>query len=211
MKSILRLFIIYIIVRIIIKVLISNKIENFEVNEDAYQKVSGAVSQNVEELQSQGKDVYYKGKKVANKEDIKNAMKYAYKTLCLENGFTFEQYGPETTDYRCRHTKETCNNLSTLHKKGDAGNNFLEHLEWRPDTQNCVLGIKGYVDMCNTQGLTYDKDLGKCKPNKKYCKCRGLKWKPKTEDCQYYPGQKETSFMFGKTMTQGVAVPPSCL
>lgn len=89
--------------------------------------------------------------------------------------------------------------------------NSLDHLEWRPKDKKCVLAYQPLVDFCNDNGLTYDKNIGKCSVNKEYCECRGLEWRSGTIDCRYRPGQKETSMVFGKTMTQGVAVPPYCL
>ena len=266
-------------------------------------KIMDKVDAQISETQNSGQDFYYKGKKVANKTDLDNAYKYAYKKMCESKGFKFSRFGKELNEYDCSHTEQTCKRDTKLHdlyskettaiidktdckeamddvgkplkntdgtpvitcknveysfnvggkkytgkitkellketnkmyKKGDSiyvqyepdnpesnrlkstlnafkgSDNAMEHLEWRPKDKKCVLGFKPLVDFCNENELTYDNNIGKCSVNKKYCECRGVEWRSGTVDCRMRPGQKETSYAFGKTMTQGVAVPPYCL
>jgi hypothetical protein len=173
--------------------------------------IEDKVSASIANRQNRGETLYYNGKKIATRKDFEKAMQYAYKKMCESKGFVFTHIGENMNDYRCEHTEKTCKRDSTLHNEEKIEtDNSMDHLEWRPNVKKCVLAYKPYVKLCNENKLTYDKDIGKCEPNKKYCECRGLKWKPHTKDCQYYPGQKETSYMFGKTMTQGFMMPGYC-
>lgn len=151
---------------------------------------------------------------------------------CMNVEYSFDVNGKK---YTGKITKELLKNITKMMMKGDSiyvqyepdkpesnrlkselnafkqTDNTMEHLEWRPKDKQCVLAYKPLVDFCNENGLTYDKNIGKCSVNRKYCECRGLEWRSGTVDCRYRPGQKETSYMFGKTMTQGIALPPYCM
>lgn len=276
------------------------RLEGFSNEQVSY--IMDKVNQKVEDTQAAGGDFYYKGKKVANKQDLENTYKYAYRKMCESKGFKFSRFGKELLEYDCSHTEATCKRDTTLHDnyskeatatidsadcaeakddegktimkdgkpvilcknvqysfkvgdkthkgkvtndilkdinvkfhKGDSysiqyepdnpdsnrlksnlnafkkTDNSMDHLEWRPKEKKCVLAYQPLVEFCNEEGLTYDKNIGKCSVNKKYCECRGLEWRSGTIDCKYRPGQKETSYVFGKTMTQGIAVPAHCL
>ena len=204
-------FLMYICIRILCKSVHIYRELYTENDTQALEIVENKSNEIINEKKSKGESMYYKGKKIADNKDYENAMKYAYKKMCEKKGFIFTRFGDNINDYRCHHTKKTCERDTILHKE-DAINseNSLEHLEWRANHKKCVIAYKPYIDLCNKDALTYHKDIGKCEPNKKYCECRGLKWKPHTKDCQYYPGQKETSYMFGKTMTQGFMMPINC-
>lgn len=264
------------------------------------------VDQKVEDTQNSGQDFYYKGKKVADKQDLDLAYKYAYRKMCENKGFKFTRFGEKMLEYDCTHTEKTCKRDTTLHdytdsyseetladitdgictdvtdssgrpikdsdgkvkvkckdikyafkvgdksydgqiekdlleeghlyNKGDkvkieynAENpklnrlksplnaykgrteNSLDHLEWRPDSKKCVLAYQPLIDFCNDNELTYDRDTGKCSVNKKYCECRGVEWRSGTVDCRYRPGQKEAATVFGKSLTQGITLPPYCM
>ena len=265
--------------------------------------VMDKVDEKIEQTQSSGQNFYYKGKKVADKIDLENAYKYAYRKMCENKGFKFSRFGKELIEYNCSHTEETCKRDTKLHdiyskeatakidksdckeaiddngkplenddgspvvtcknveysfdvdgkkytgkiskellkettgmmKKGDSifvqyepdnpesnrlkselnafksSDNAMEHLEWRPKEKKCVLAFKPLVEFCNENGLTYDKEIGKCSVNKKYCECRGVEFRSGTVDCRYRPGQKEASYAFGKTLTQGITLPPYCM
>lgn len=174
----------------------------------------GDVGAYVSKSQEAGQQLYYKGKKIANKKDMENAYKYAYKKMCESKGFNFYSTGDEIMDFDCTHTEATCKRDSSLHKSNsERSDNSMDHLEWRPNQNECVLAYEGYIDMCKEQELDYDNNVGRCQVTREYCECRGIDYKQSSSgpDCKLKEGQKEASYVVGKTLSQHFARPPYCI
>lgn len=179
-------------------------------NEEQQKKMDKVMSQ-IGNFISGGQDVgrtfYWKGKQIATKEDITNAYKYAYQEMCKSKGFKFNTTGNEVLNFSCSHTEETCKRDSSF-LNGSNSKNINDHLEWRPNSKQCVIAYKDYRDFCENEKLDYDENIGQCKVNKKYCECKGVEYK--SGDCKYREGQRETATVTGKTLSQHFTRPAHC-
>ena len=181
---------------------------NITCSEEEYKELQGVlniVNEDIEKKQEETKtDTYVDGKKVATKEDLDKAYLYATGEMCKESGYEYvvgkDQFSEQLVGY-CNHTYDTCKRDSK-----DSGNDFdFKYFEWRgniKDKVSCVYAHSGYKKRCLDKGLTYIERDGKCKPNERYCECKGLEYKD--SDCWRDPMSSGAGTVFGNTITQGL-------
>jgi hypothetical protein len=79
---------------------------------------------------------HFTNKRVATDLDKKRAVKYALQRTCINNGYTWTQYGNEFA-YDCKHTKITCERDSVYPTTKE---NLGQYFEWRePNTDGAKL------------------------------------------------------------------------
>ena len=138
------------------------------------------------------------------------------KEMCTDNNG--ELYGPNN-EY-CSYTKDKCNKLyswpmvegdtyseyrkSTIHKRDKNDKKLKDTYE----ASVCQMASPQLRTVCESNNIPYDKKVGMCKIDEKYCKSKAAEWRYvdeiKEHDCVVPTEQKIIEFLFGTTITRGL-------
>lgn len=138
---------------------------------------------------------------LATDEDIDNAVNYAYKRVCEDNGYKYIQF---EDGFDCVHTEETCLRDTRYPSTADE-----KYLEWNYD-HKCVVAMEKFRDYCEAAGnLRYDDRGGTCHVTHDSCKSWGADFTG--SDCDIPLGQKIGEATIGTTTVRSIKNNPANL